>query len=231
MTIALDDSRINPELPEYDEMLNDLQGNILKGHGRDFTSHILLRFKLDNREKATEFIRSFAEKVTSAKEQLQHSAKYNSRRIADEAFANFCLSASGYEFFGIQSPGDPKFRAGMKNSLQELQDPSPDRWDQWYKDEIHALILLANDNEIALHGQTRKVVLEIKEHDIADVVCIEYGVRLKNEHDEAIEHFGYADGISQPLFLKADIEAAEAERAGSAYSGSSYDPSAPLRLV
>jgi deferrochelatase/peroxidase EfeB len=35
---------INPDDPQYQDVLEDLQGNILKGHGRDKSVHIFLTF-------------------------------------------------------------------------------------------------------------------------------------------------------------------------------------------
>jgi deferrochelatase/peroxidase EfeB len=36
---------LNHDDPRYTHMLADLQGNILKGHGRDHTVHIFLKFR------------------------------------------------------------------------------------------------------------------------------------------------------------------------------------------
>jgi Dyp-type peroxidase family len=41
---------------------------------------------------------------------------------------------------------------------------------------------------------------------VAEVLAVEHGCVLRNEADESIEHFGYVDGRSQPLFLQSDIE-------------------------
>ncbi len=37
--------------PAYDKLFENLQGNILKGHGRNFTSHIFLRFEENKKDK------------------------------------------------------------------------------------------------------------------------------------------------------------------------------------
>lgn len=36
---------IDPAKGEYTQMLENLQGNILKGHGRDHTAHIFIKLK------------------------------------------------------------------------------------------------------------------------------------------------------------------------------------------
>jgi len=45
MAVDLNQTRIDPEAPEWQPLLANLQCNILKGHGRDHAVHIFLRFK------------------------------------------------------------------------------------------------------------------------------------------------------------------------------------------
>jgi deferrochelatase/peroxidase EfeB len=63
---------------------------------------------------------------------------------------------------------------------------------------------------------------------IASVVHEQKGYVLRdaNTYEEEIEHFGFRDGVSQPLFLKRDIDK---EREHSDFS--KWDPRAPLNLV
>lgn len=49
---------------------------------------------------------------------------------------------------------------------------------------------------------------------------------IKNRKWQAIEHFGFRDGISQPLFLKEDIERVAKEQ-----GTDKWNPTAPLELV
>ena len=51
-------------------MLHDLQGNILKGHRREATSNLFLRFDPNQAATAGTFLAAFAPFVTSALEQL-----------------------------------------------------------------------------------------------------------------------------------------------------------------
>src|SRR4028118_584300 len=62
---------------------------------------------------------------------------------------------------------------------------------------------------------------------IASVVHEQIGYVLRDANSgEEIEHFGFRDGVSQPLFLKRDIDK---EREHSDFSN--WDPRAPLNLV
>jgi len=166
MAIDLDNQEpIDPEASDYKDMMEDLQGNILKGHGRDYTVQIFLRFTQDQ-EVAKEWIRTFAEKyITSASRQLKEAELYRSTEIQGDLFANFFLTANGYEslgFSGAQVPSDPKFQAGMKSAQEDLSDPDPRNWEEGYQGDVHAMILMADDIEAFLLREARKVLHEIK---------------------------------------------------------------------
>ncbi|MFM6278204.1 MAG: peroxidase, partial [Dolichospermum sp.] len=52
---------IDPEDVEskYQGLLTDLQGNILKGHGRDYSVHLFLEWKSDKVTEAKKWIQTF----------------------------------------------------------------------------------------------------------------------------------------------------------------------------
>ena len=47
---------------------------------------------------------------------------------------------------------------------------------------------------------------------------------------EPIEHFGYFDGLSQPIFTKPDLDKYDADQGGPAQPGD-WDPGASLDLI
>lgn len=194
---------------KYAELLSDLQGNILRGHGRDYSVHLFLQFKPNQVQPLKEWIKSFAEKVTSAQKQAEDAVKFRTTKIAGDIFINFFLSRKGYEaleFPAFRIPGDQPFRFGMKNDTIRnlLGDPVIEEWDTGLQGEIHALVQIADDNldnlQLAVDDITRQLGL------MAEVVHRENGFILRNDKGDIIEHFGFIDGISQPLFLKRDIE-------------------------
>ena len=75
MPIDLKDVQIDSQDQKYKTMLENLQGNILKGHGRDFTIHFFVKFTAQpNFVKG--WIRNFSNQfLTSAKQQLPSSTK------------------------------------------------------------------------------------------------------------------------------------------------------------
>src|SRR5258707_621615 len=63
--------------------------------------------------------------------------------------------------------------------------------------------------------------------EIATIKEVEYGQAMRDAIDVGLEHNGYADGISQPLFLKGDIADFKKNNPGPEI----YDPTANLGLV
>jgi Dyp-type peroxidase family len=221
--------------PAVFPLLEDLQGNIIVGHGRDHSVHLFLKFQANvtGLSTAKRWIQRFAfHRVTSAGRQLQEREIFRKLKIADEIFANFFLSWKGYELLNLYSPTDPpdrRFITGLKDSTSNLGDPDPKDWEGGYQREIHAAILLASDNEVELNRETRHVLQEVR--GFADVVASERGRVMRNKQGEAVEHFGYVDGRSQPLFLVEDIQKEFEREDIRAATDVKYDPSAPPTLV
>src|SRR2546425_13292128 len=93
-------------------LLEDLQGNLLRGHGRDHSVHLFLKLQstphaLSNAKK---WIKDFAAQyVTSAKKQFEEMDDFRRFRIIGSLFANLFLTHKGYEILGVAAPQDPKF--------------------------------------------------------------------------------------------------------------------------
>src|SRR4051812_22145579 len=84
--------------PTFHDVLADLQGNILAGHGRFHAVHLFVSFRADRAAAIRRWIAGFAgSRVTSALDQAEGAAAF--RREATDAgvFAHFALSAHGYE--------------------------------------------------------------------------------------------------------------------------------------
>src|SRR5262249_17140580 len=148
---------------------------------------------------------------------------FHNFKIIGGLFANFLLTHKGYEILGVPSPRDRRFVAGMKASRADLADPDPTEWEEGYRGEIHASILLAHDDESELNREARIILQEVRE--FADVVAGERGKAMRNDNDKTVEHFGYADGRSQPLFLTVDIEDERRKEPGKKPGVGTYDPS------
>lgn len=223
---------IDPSDPgEYGSLLENLQGNILKSHGRDNSAHLFIKFT-GSQSSVKQWIQNFTNQyVTSASLQAEEALEYRKTKQSGSIFANFFLSAKGYEYLETPDhrlPSNPSFRLGMKNEeiRKLLSDPSVDStWDEPLREEIHALILLADDNTTELDSTISNISASLL--NLADILQQEDGFILRN-NGQVIEHFGFADGISQPIFVKSDLDRA-LENSGGSFD--KWDPKAPLSLV
>ncbi|WP_013334260.1 Dyp-type peroxidase [Gloeothece verrucosa] len=193
----------------YQVLLEDLQGNILKGHGRDYSVFLFLQWKPDDINAAKQWLQEFSKNyVTSAQQQSEQALRYRRENIPGGIFTNVYLTRKGYEVLGYepyQIPGDQPFRMGMKDPEIRglLNDPEVKDWEKGYQQEIHALILIAEDDLVDLLQFVNRINQDLRL--VADIVHREDGFILRNKAGQIIEHFGFVDGVSQPLFTKRDI--------------------------
>lgn len=233
---------------EYRPLLQDLQGNIIKGHGRENAVHLFLKFKDGQQDKVKEFLGQFTRSyVTSALAQAYEAKKFREKKTKGSVFTNVFLTVFGYDYLGLMEDDLPfqedYFLGGMQdiNTQTAFVDPTIDQWDAGFQKMIHGLILMADDNVDELSNKVYIVREEVEK--IAEVVQEEKGFVLRQtegngekgkvaeangEKRKVIEHFGFRDGVSQPLFTKRDIEK---ERKCDDTNFSNWDPRAPLSLV
>jgi Dyp-type peroxidase family len=232
--MAIDLTQVGIDLldPAVGPLLSDLQGNIFKPHGRKHSAYLVVTFLPDQSEAIRSWIRNFATiYVKTAADQIKDARRYRELRMDAGLFGNFFLSARGYEVLGFtedQFPSDKgnRFARGMKNEAisAALKDPAPDQWEAGYQDEIHALLFLADNNLTSLQDPLSRFTSALQ--PLTKQLTPEYGVRwFGPDGKQDIEPFGYADGISQPLFLTEEID--RAKQGGI----DQWDPSAPLDLV
>lgn len=89
------------------------------------------------------------------------------------------------------------FLNGMNYYGRQLLDPPVPCWEPQYQTRIHAMVLLASDDLRCLEEQQKETVSEIAE--FANIIHVEDG-HVWRRQGQAIEPFGYADNISQPVF-------------------------------
>ena len=199
--------------------LESLQGNILQGHGRDRSVHIFLQFKIDQENNVKDWIRNLAEGITSAQRQLEETERYRRDKTPGRTFMSFFLSAKGYEYLYPKDKGklpfdDEAFLCGMKAAQHRLNDPAKEAWEKEYQSDIHAMILLADDDECRLREQRKKLCATFE--PCAVICTVEHGKVMWDRQNYPpkypVEHFGFADGRSQPLFFQSDIKRESAKR-------------------
>ncbi|MBX9571917.1 MAG: Dyp-type peroxidase [Candidatus Obscuribacterales bacterium] len=234
--------------PANREFLEDLQGNILNGHGRDHAAHVFVRFEPGKAAAARAWIASFAKRhVQSAYEQFNGSKQFKTFGIDAGIFGHIALSASGYSALGFQTAQQPHglnprnhedgkgyeevFRKGLKSRRNVLHDPELSQWERAFLGDIHMMVLLAADNDAQLDTVLATTLESLS--NAAEHVHVERGLGLTRQlapQDPStvahVEHFGFVDGRSQPLMVEEQIEQ-ERQKGGT----DKWDPSAPLNLV
>jgi Dyp-type peroxidase family len=194
--------------------LQDLQANILKGHGRFHTGHIFISFAGMAPPAVAAVLRALGQHCTSAYQQLRTNKKLPPYLDGGVVRCLF-LSASGYRALGplAASPGGAAFEAGMAARKAVLADPDRTAWNAvgWRDTPPDCMVLVADADPDAV---TRD--LEATERWLngtgARVLFVERGLQQKRqfrqgESAEGVEHFGYVDGRSQPLVLTDQIAA------------------------
>jgi Dyp-type peroxidase family len=205
--------------------LKKLQGNILKGHGRENTANIFLRFDAADARNTRKFIAILGAATTDALSQLQSSDKFKATGKSGAPFVALMLSHTGYVKLAVpatQIPNDAAFKAGLKAKQASLSDPAVTKWQPPFRGDIDAMLLVGGDSA-AVVKQTVAKLLVNKPASLV-VLSQERGHARKNSNGDGMEHFGYVDGRSQPLLLAEDIEHERTQKDGIHI----WDPAFPL---
>lgn len=206
MALTLNETNISDN-PQFAVMLTNLQANILKGHGRNFAHHLFFQIKNDaDPANLKDWMAQFAsQRITTAKKQLEDTAALHAGTITDGGpVLTLSLTAQGYQMLGLEAsmPQDAAFNAGMQASAGLLLD-DPLQWEQPFAQTIHLLIIVADDNCGKAQQISNDIINEMT--PFAQLLHNQKGNVLKMKGGTGIEHFGYADGISQPLYTASDI--------------------------
>jgi Dyp-type peroxidase family len=242
---------IDPEDPKYERLLANLQGNILKSHGRNHAVHLFLTFPEDADKigAVRDWIASFAARyITSAMRQHYETKEFKINQVSGRIFGGFYLSAEGYKALGFTSEELDKFKEenlqdetkderdglsnieisfkdGMAAGQMELRDLPRTQWEDNFRNhQIDALVLLADMDEDRLKDVTGLVSRKLEDLEIS-FFRQDGDVLRDKESKGSIEHFGFRDGISQPVFYQADVKEARAN------GYRNWDSFAPLELV
>lgn len=177
-----------------------IQGNVLRGFGRRYAAYVFLRFDAGMASFRTKW-RELAERVVTTAEQQQQIAPKPSPRgsMCSQTMGMIGVSASGYDRLGIKRPefvqgGDLRRPKGQVY----LWRADVSTWEEGYKEDIDAFVLLADDDANRLAGAFSRTKQDIA--GLGTVVSEEQGYRWNANGDGVsdFEHFGFADGIGKP---------------------------------
>ncbi len=197
--------------PNIRALLDDLQANILKGHGRHHTGHIFLSFAGMPPKDVATVVRNLGQKCTSAFDQLRTNRREPPHLDGGPVRCLF-LSATGYHALGGSTtipPGDA-FQNGMDQRSNILGDPPRAAWSPvgWRGSRPDAMFLLADADPDAVEADLEAAEGWLNGTGVK-ILVVERGLQqtrnFRANTPEGVEHFGYVDGRSQPLFLTEDI--------------------------
>jgi Dyp-type peroxidase family len=191
-----------PEEPILD--IEEIPGNIVCGFNKDLEELLLLEI----REVALfrRFLGALASRLTSTAEVLafrrqRREALESQRTLPRSVWWQVAFTHAGLA--RLVTPGalaefkDASFVAGLAARSECLGDP-PSSSAQWLigrgEEPMHALVLLAADDERVLAAEVDRVTREAAASG-ARLLFAQRGARLQPRDRE---HFGFRDGISQP---------------------------------
>lgn len=212
-------------------LLDDLQANILKGHGRNHTVNLFLQFDPAKQGAIKGAIHQLSGHLKTAKQQLQEAEDFKTSKKDGGTVRCFMMTFAGYQALGVAAKAPPTppgsaFQSGMKARTVVLADPAPAAWDAHFNQNIHAMLLLADEDTERLQAERDSVLNSLKAVGVT-LVGEEQGNQQHNDRGDGVEHFGYVDGRSQPLLLTEDVEHERAATDGT----SMWDPAFPADQV
>ena len=169
-----------------------VQGNLLRGYPFGCARFVFVSFASPGAGRAA---------LAALRPAVTTGAPWPAGRRSALAL-NVALTAPGLAALGLPESvlaGFPEeFRHGMGARSRQLGDAEPDHpahwepgWRRW--PEVHALVSLYGDDDDALAARRDELLAAPWAQGVA-VVVEERGARLPG----ATEHFGFADGLSQP---------------------------------
>jgi Dyp-type peroxidase family len=212
------------------ELFSNLQGNILKGHGRSNAAHIFIHCNEGKETAAKKWIKELAEKdhITTTQKQLRDNYLFKDNGIDGGIFASFYITAKGYQYLNHDvSVFEPAFQLGMAKA--DLNDPPQNEWETGYDEDIHFMLLLADADLNNVTNEVARLTPIIG--SFAVITRVEIGKAMHNEDGAGIEHFGYVDGVSQPLFFEDEIDKYRKDHDIQKNTDIKFNPEATKELV
>ena len=172
----------------------DIQGDILRAYGKCFerTSYLLVHIERPGGGRT--WLASLVGQVTSA-------APWPDDRRPDTTL-NVALTCGGLRAIGLSEDllgtFSEEFREGMaarSETLGDTGESAPQQWEQPFgTGVVHALVTINAKTKELLDARLTDFLAGVAEADGVSVVHQEHAQLLEGQR----EHFGYADGFSQP---------------------------------
>src|SRR5262245_61487981 len=203
------------------ELFEAVQGYSLVPHGRDHVWLALLRFTPQDptdagRVDVLKVLCSYGEKATSAltlyksyKEYQEYRAKVRAPRVkklADmkkETIYAVGLASPAYSPHSLEKPKSVEFDNGFVEQFKELPEVAP--LQRSASTRYAAIIVVGSNDETKLKAEKQDFVKKLKEYELRGLVEVEWEEgKVMKKNKVVTDHFGYREGISQPVFF--DVE-------------------------
>jgi Dyp-type peroxidase family len=173
---------------------DQIQGNVTPGFRTKHQALVAVRFP--DRDASRRWLGALAPGIATSSDVAADRTRHGSWLNVALSFAGLVrLAAPGRESF------PEEFRAGMFRRASLLGDLPTTGWDVGGSpdSEAHALLILAADRleDLARALVEQRALLAV--HGLSELATFE-GARLPGALDKH-EHFGYRDGISQPVLV------------------------------
>ncbi|ASJ76613.1 Dyp-type peroxidase [Granulosicoccus antarcticus] len=200
--------------------LSDIQGNVVRAYGHIGYFHArYLFFRINDPGNARAFLTRVAERVTNS---AYADSKRNTRQTTSKASTNVAFTFAGLQAIELPAGslmGFPQeFAAGMKKRMSILGDEgssAPEHWDNIWQKEVHLWVSINGLSNADVEERYQWILRQNK--DSGDGVELLSGhrgaageedlmfqtgaiLRDENGNPSGKEHFGYRDGISDPVF-------------------------------
>jgi len=180
--------------------LEDIQGYIIRGYARMSYSRFVLLHVPREHHDAHRWIASIADGITTA-------AHISKKQDIPPTCLNIALTAVGLKALGLQKENvdsfNLEFREGMvtphrKRLLGDFDDSDPSKWD-WgstEKQAVHIILMIFGKDKDTCLEYFDKLRSDYISNGLQEVLQLDGQTLPKNK-----EHFGFRDGISQPVII------------------------------
>ena len=168
----------------------NIQGFVVRGYRLPAAGYLFLR--IEDAAAARAFLADFIPHVITAE-------RWD---VKPDSGINIAFSHAGLRALGVPEPSlaafPREFRDGMASRAELLGDvgeSAPERWEDCFRSgDAHVLVMISAKDGDALAERDQRIRALIERRGGASVVVTQLGAVLPTRR----EHFGYADGFSQP---------------------------------
>ena len=195
----------------------NIQGFVVRGYRLPAAGYLFLR--IDDAAKARAFLGDFIPQVITAE-------RWD---VKPESGINIAFSYAGLRALAVSDAsldGFPaEFRDGMASRAELLGDvgeSAPEHWEDCFRSgDAHVLVMISAKDPAALAERDQRIRAVVADRGGASVVVTQLGGVLPTGR----EHFGYADGFSQPAIEGSRFE--DHPGAGAPAGNGDWRPIAP----